>query len=175
MALVVETIGSVPLSLQLCREGVGGITGKSPTVALRNTVDGKYLDWNDLTFKASGWVTKYGSMDEGERGNYQRLFHPQDVGAVAGTIMVAEYHVDDGVDVVGDASDLLVFVRSGQDTSLLRKALTNRMWESGGAPGNLVLFDDDDSTPLLNWHLTDAGGGGVAETVGAPARRSKAT
>ena len=173
VALVVETSQVVPLCLGLVREGVGGITGKSPTVALRNVVTGQYLDWGDNTFKFSGWTLRRASMADQDNGNYQRIYTP--AGVVAGDILLAEFHVDDGVGVAGEASDMLVFVKTGQNSELLRKALTNRMWEAGGAPGHLTLFDDDDSTPLLSWQLRDERNGGIAESVGTPSRRSKAT
>lgn len=168
---------SVPLELTIEKEGTGGITGQAPTVALRDgaTID-SYLDWSDETFKTAGWTLKFAGLTEVGRGHYQRIFNPASVtGLQAGATLVAEYHVDNGGDVRGDAHDIILMVRTSQDVTLLRKALTNRVEESPGTPGQLVLFDDDDATQLLNWKLRDANGNGIVSTVGAPSRRAKAT
>ena len=103
---------AITLPLTLDQEGVGGITGKSPTVALRDaTTTDSYLDWGDSTFKVAAWGTKYGSMTEVERGHYQRSLDATAVAAiVAGSLLVAEYHVDDGGDVIGDSHEVLTIV-----------------------------------------------------------------
>jgi len=169
---------SAPLLLTVRREGVGGIGGLSPTVALRDgsTTD-SYLDFSDDTFKTVGWTTKYASMTEIERGHYQRNLDLSALSVSEGDILVAEYHVDNASDVVGDAADLLAVVvpPSGVDLSLVRKSITNRMEEYPGTPGTLILFDDDNTTPLMTWELRDAAGGGVVATTGTPARRSVGT
>lgn len=58
--------------------------------------------------------------------------------------------------------------------ALLRKALTNRLEETSGGPGRLVLYEDDGVTPLLTWDVTDAEGGPVAPVTGTPSRRGAA-
>lgn len=110
---------SVPLILTIEKEGVGGVTGKSPTVALRNAAGTtSYLDWNDNTFKTSGWTTKYASMTEVERGHYQRILNSSLVSAiVAGFKVAAEYHVDDGSGTIGDALDVILFVEEIHDVA----------------------------------------------------------
>lgn len=55
--------------------------------------------------------------------------------------------------------------------TLMRKALTNRIEESPGNPGQLTLFDDDGTTVLERWDIRDAYGNGVTSTPGAPAKR----
>jgi hypothetical protein len=63
----------------------------------------------------------------------------------------------------------------GLRTALLEKVHRNRLEEAPGNPGTLVLYDDDDLTPLLTWTLRDELGGAVASSPGAPSRRTKAT
>jgi len=166
---------AVPLFLTVRREGVGGITGLSPTVALRDgsTID-SYLDFNDNTFKTAAWTTKYASMTDVERGHYQRSLDLSALSVSEGDVLIAEYHVDNSGDVVGDSADLLAVVvpPSGVDLALVRKSITNRMEESAGNPGTLILYDDDGTTPLMTWQLRDESGGGIVATVGTPARRS---
>lgn len=94
----------VPLMLTVEEPGAGGVTGLVPTVAVRRTSDGFYLDWDDNTFKSSGWVTKYGDMTEIERGHYYRNLNAAAALAVQGDRWAAEYHVSGG-----DDSDLIVF------------------------------------------------------------------
>lgn len=114
-----KTDTAASLDLTIDQEGVGGVTGKSPTVAIReaSTVD-SYLDFSDSTFKTSGWVTKYTIMSEVERGHYTRNINLSAIGAISvGDVFSVEYHVDDGADVVGNAQDILVVVNSFYDTA----------------------------------------------------------
>jgi len=105
----------VPLELTIDQEGVGGVTGQSPTVALRDasTTD-SYLDFDDDTFKTAAWGTKYASMAEVERGHYVRIFDAAAATVAAGTVLSAEYRVDSG-SIVGDDHDLIRFVASIDD------------------------------------------------------------
>lgn len=172
MHIVAEVGSTVPLSLVVNRSGSGGINGLVPTVALRQgALPSSYLDWSDSTFKTSGWVTKYAALTAAERGHYQRLLNLSTINAVAGTSYVVQFFVSSG-DVQGEAEDVILVVPSvSTDTTLLRKALTNRMEETAGSPGQLTLFDDDGVTVLMRWDLRDATGGAVVSTVGTPARR----
>lgn len=167
---------AVPLDLTILQEGIGGLTGMAPTVAVRDggTLD-TYLDWSDNTFKTAGWVLKYGALSEVERGHYQRTLNVLSLSIAGNKALVAEFHLDGGGNLKGSAHDVLLVSSLFSDVTLLRKGLTNRMDESPGNPGNLTLFDDNDTTPLLHWFLRDAAGGGIVAGVGAPARRSKTT
>jgi hypothetical protein len=167
---------AVPLDLTITQEGVGGVTGQTPTVALRDgSTLNSYLDFSDSTFKTSGWTQKYAPLTEVEKGHYQRLLSMPALVPVPvdGKAYVAEYELNSGVGKGVDHDVLLV--ASVTDVVLLRKGLTNRLEEAPGFPGTLVLYDDDGVTPLLNWTLRDASGGPVVGAVGAPARRSAAT
>jgi len=169
------TMTAAPLDLTVDRQG--GVTGLAPTVALRDTATNGYLDWADATFKTSGWATRYAAMSAVERGHYQLTLNLSATPAVvAGMVLVAEYHVDNGADVVGDAHDY-VAVEANQtaDIALMRKALTNRLEETSGNPGVLRLYDDDGSTVLKTWPLCDEGGGAVLPAVGTAARRDSDT
>ncbi len=58
-------------------------------------------------------------------------------------------------------------------TDLVRKILTNRLELSAAYPNNHVLYDDDNSTPLLQWSVTDVNNAGIVLNPGVPARRSQ--
>ena len=170
--LTVEASGTIPLTLNISRQNSGGVTGLSPTVALRNAlVAGSYLDWADLTFKTAGWTTKYSPMVEIEGGNYQQTLALPSISAETGDVYSAEFNVVAGSSA-GAASDIVYVVEVQEDVGLLRKMMDNRLEETPGDPGTLVLYDDDGVTPLKTWQLRDAAGGPTTAAIGAPSRRS---
>jgi hypothetical protein len=171
-----KAVTSLPLFLTVNRAGAGGITGLSPTVALRDASTlNSYLDFNDGIFKTSGWTTKYAALSEVERGHYQRSLDVSALSVNVFDVLIAEYHVDNGSDVVGDASDLLIITELGGDMKIVRQSITNRMENASGTPGQLVLYDDDGVTPLFTWEIRDEFGGGIIAQTGVPARRGAGT
>lgn len=117
---------AVPLELTIDQEGVGGVVGQSPTVAVRDAATANsYLDWADLTFKAAGWITKYGGAVEVERGHYRR---PLDLSAVPeivpGMVLAIEFHVDDGGTIIGDDMDHLLVGSEIAQTALVAAGAT---------------------------------------------------
>ena len=137
VALVAQaTDTAVPLDLTITAEGVGGVTGKSPTVAIRDaTTTTDYLDWTDSTFKAAGWTNKYGTMTEIERGHYQRSLDATAVAAiVSGSVLVAEFYVDDGASTVGVGHDLISFEPATLAIADVQTAMTNQGYTTTRAP-----------------------------------------
>lgn len=175
---------SVPLELTIEQEGVGGLTGQLPSVRVRDgsTLD-SFLDWDDWTFKTVGHGTKDKLLDEVGDGHYTIELSLALIGAVVGNVFVAQYVVNDGGDVIGDAHDVILVGQQAlsdmaallADVSLLRKLYTNRQEQFPGTPGRLILWDDDGVTPLLEWELRDAAGNGIVSNIGCPAKRSAAT
>ncbi len=160
----------VPLVLTISKGGVGGIAGLSPTVQLRRTSDGFFLDWSDDTFKNSGWTTLDGPLTDLGGGQYQRVADLGAIGAVNTDTLVALY-VNTASGSRGASNDVLHV----EDMELLRQMVSNRIEESPGSPGQLVLYDEDDLTPRKTWELRDYLGGSTLPSVGAPSRRSAAT
>lgn len=85
-----------PLTFELLLQtyvGVGA-TGQTPTVALRRVTDGYYLDFNDNTFKSSGWTTRQKALTEvnatNSPGLYQYVLATSSIIAATGDY-VAEY------------------------------------------------------------------------------------
>jgi hypothetical protein len=97
------------LDLTIEKEGIGGVVGLAPTVALRNAATlNSYFDWADSTFKTSGWTTKYAAMTAVERGHYRRALDLSTTPSIIeGMALVAEYHVDNGSGIIGDAHDII--------------------------------------------------------------------
>lgn len=102
------------LDLTIDQAGIGGVTGKAPTVAIRLASSlNNYLDFSDFQFKTAGWGTKYAPLSEVEKGHYSRNLDLSAVtGVSVGDMLVAEYSVNDGGDVVGEGHDLFVVVKS---------------------------------------------------------------
>lgn len=87
---------ALPLELAASLLGTGGVTGLAPTVAIRDAVSSKYLDWNDMTFKSSGWTTKNKAMTDLGTGVYQALLNVSVLGYTLANLperLVAEYTV----------------------------------------------------------------------------------
>jgi hypothetical protein len=99
---------TVPLQLTVDREGEGGLTALTPTVAIRDaaTTD-YYLDFDDNQFKTSGWVTKYQAMTHVERGLYTYILDLNALSVSAGQFLSAEYYVNES-GVVGVDNDLIL-------------------------------------------------------------------
>ena len=157
----------IPLFLTITREGAGGVTGKAPTVALRNNDTDDYLDFADNTFKAVGWATKFQPLTELAGGHYRYNISAPAIGALPEDVFIAEFKVDDGSAVRGAAQDIILI----EDLPVMRKIVTNRLEDFPGNPGSLVLYDDDGVTPFRSWELRDATGGAVSAAIGAPAKR----
>ncbi len=175
-AIPVDTTATnVPLHLTVSKDGTGGVTGLTPTVALRDgSTLNSYLDWDDDTFKTSGWTTKYATLSEVERGHYQRTLSMVDIGATAGKFYMAEYRVNDGSGTA-DAMDILIVTSVVSQVDLQDQQILNRLEEAPGNPGTLILYARDGTTPLKTWNLRDSGGGPTTASAGAPSRRSAAT
>lgn len=103
-----------PFNLTIDLEGIGGITGATPTMAMRDatTLD-SYLDWNDLTFKTAGWTAKYLDMDEVERGHYTSIVDLDSISGISvGSILSMEYHLDEGGALLGEDQETLIVVET---------------------------------------------------------------
>lgn len=63
---------TIPLTFEIYDLVTGAtVTGESPTVSIYRTSDGYFFDWDDDTFKASGWTTKEQTLTEiGTEGRY---------------------------------------------------------------------------------------------------------
>ena len=161
----------VPLFLTISRSSTGGVPGMSPTVELRRTSDGSYLDFSDNTFKSVGWVSRQGALNDIGGGCYQRTLDLATIGAVVKDVLVAIFTVNNGDDVLGVTNDTYVV----EDLETMRQLVTNRLEETPGSPGHLVLYEDDGVTVRSSWAIRDVVGGPVVASVGNPARRGPRT
>ena len=118
------------LTFTVTQDGIGGVTGETPTVAIRRAESTTlYLDFADNTFKSAAWTTKYAPLAEVERGHYQRNFDASAVTLTAGDVLVAEYWIDDGGSVVADAHDLLIMVAALPGVPPTPAAIADAVWD----------------------------------------------
>lgn len=167
-----------PLSLAVDQLGTGGVAGLTPVLQLRlATTTTFYLDFFDMTFKAAAWVTKQVPLLDVGLGVYTfNLNVAGIVGVAVGQIFSAEYILTsppNPANVVGTDNDILFVTSKLEQITLTRKYANNRLVETSGNPGKLVLYDDDSITVLETHDLHDEFGGGIAVTVGSPANRTK--
>lgn len=78
----------------------------------------------------------------------------------------------------GEYNDSLNNIQSTVDdvdvrTLLINKIQTNKLELVDGDSGNWILYDDDNSTPLLTFDVTDKDGALIVQQTHVPSRRSK--
>lgn len=56
---------------------------------------------------------------------------------------------------------------------LILQILRNRLELADGSTDNWVLYDDDDTTPLLRWSVRDKAGNAILQPLSAPSRRTR--
>lgn len=105
-----------PFVLTIDQEGVGGLTGLSPTIAFRDaTTLNSYLDFDDFTFKTTGIITQYVQLDEVGRGHYTYSLDPSSISGISiGTTLVAEYRLNES-GLIADTHETALFVESITD------------------------------------------------------------
>lgn len=72
------------------------------------------------------------------------------------------------IDTVGLLSDNIEI-----RTLLIKKILTNRLDLEDGSSGNLKLYDDDDTSVLASWDVTDKSNNPIVERPNNNSRRSR--
>lgn len=135
----------------------GGVTGLTPTVGLRDAATlNSYLDFNDNTFKISGWTTKYATLSAVERGHYQRSLDISALpGVLAGKVYSAEYRVAES-SIFIDTHDMLHVtaivdvMETGFDLRrMLRIAAASTAGKVTGGPSAPVFRDLQDANDMI--------------------------
>lgn len=173
MIQIEKSATNYPLTLTISENGVGGVTGLSATVAIRNAATtNSYMDWADGLFKTTGWTTKNGPMTDLGTGVYIRnLSISATASLLVGLVLAAEYIAPaNGID-----TELLEIVTEQADVTLVRKNLKNKFSFVAGNPGTMTLYDDDGVTPILTWAVRDHNNGAVTSADGDPSLRGAAT
>lgn len=130
----------LPLYLRYTEDGIA-ITGLSVKVSLRDTQTGKYLDFNDNTWKFAGWVEKQKVLIDLGDGQYQYMWDSS-LAVSTAMILAGEYEV---VDVVYGAvsTDFLTFGIAALDPSAVAAAVWNRATSLHTTPGTFGVLVKD--------------------------------
>lgn len=152
------------------------LTGKSDiSVSIRRNSDGLTYDWDDAAWKAfSACVEPRRAMSEVDGANYPGEYSEvftSPTGDDIYQVSVDQVPRTDAANVPQSGE-----IRAGQWAGTIeftRKILNNRQELSNGATGNMVTYDDDDTTVLVTSDATDYTGNPISLAPTAPARRSR--
>jgi hypothetical protein len=159
---------TVPLVLVINK--ATGVTGLSPTVAIRYGVNSSfYFDFDDNTFKTSGWTTRRATLSEIEPGLYE-LAGGLDTSAFANLdssvkYLVAEYEADGAVD-----TDIIELVELEESITEILRIAKNRLVVNISTQ-KLELYNDAGDTVIQSWDLATEGGEPVATSFGVQTKR----
>jgi len=143
--------------------------GLSPVVTIRDVETG------NIVISGAGMVEK----GDGFYGYYFSSFNPeQDYAIICDSVTLSgverytyaasgEYH-----DVLNEIESTVGIV--DLRTDLLRKVQTNRLELFDGDTDNWILYDDDGTTPLLTFSVSDKNGDIIVQCPNTPSRRSHA-
>lgn len=174
-----RTATNLPLALNVSRAGVGGVTGLSCRVSIRNAATASsYLDFADMTFRSSSWTQKESSLADIGNGTYQLA--SLNVSAITNLPaepcnLLAEYRVLDAsslstaIDVI-QVDDAIDEIRADSNalaasiTELLRiaknKLVVNLTLQ------RLELYNDAGTVVIQHWPLLTNGGENVQTQFG---------
>ena len=144
---------------------VGG--GADSSLRVRRSVDGYLLDWDDMTFKASGWTTPATLFIEIDAVNLPGYYHKiidisgwddglyQLMAAYVAGEVVARGHSDLQVQ---SGQEIPAYLGEQVDGNLnqVLQVLSNRLVIDAGT-GAYTIYADDGVTPLLTGTISNTG------------------
>ena len=128
----------VPLELRYLDSGIPVVGLTAIKVQLRDTKTGNYLDFNDQTWKASGWTTKQVTLSEVGDGSYQYLWNSA-TAVMVSMIIAAEYEVQDS-GYEEETTDFLLFGVAALDPSTVASAVWDKQTSAHQVPGSFGLL-----------------------------------
>jgi hypothetical protein len=196
-----DCVGSGALGATIDMVGGGrvfGGTGFTGTWTLKNIVDGPPPGVAQLEFLSGlckldatctgGIILLYGEASFVNLGAastiYNNLFNAANVDAQlaashgSGDWTAAAVSTPSAADIADAVWDEAVAdhqtpATAGHRLELLKKIMTNKLTLSETGDGELVLYDDDDTTPLLTWTQRDKSGDPISIPAEAPAQRGR--
>jgi hypothetical protein len=147
-----------------------GITGSTDLVIkIKRDADNYFYDFDDSTFKASGWTTISDTFSEVNAsvvpGEYE--YNLDTSGFSDGIYTAYVEYTGSQTTAYRDKIEFICLRGKDFETEILVRWIRNAQGFSGS---NMILYDDDNSTPLLTWPITQ---GSLA--VSPPLNRGKAT
>lgn len=147
--ILVTEIDNAALSLIVTAvDGIaGGIEGLQIFVRIRNgETTNQYLDFDDNTFKTSGWVQQLQVLDDLGSGQYQHLLDVDSLSRASGDSLVAEYQCT--TTLVFNASEIILV------ETAVRVGLTMTVNDGGGQTGltaTVRIRDAVTTNSYLDW------------------------
>lgn len=180
MAVRIRTGDSEPITFLALDTSSLPLSGKTDIKArIWRASDSLFLDWSDMTFKAFGSVTQLLQVlsEIGSTGEYLYLL---DTSVITNPTTDDAYQVtllqDTGTDVANlPAVGELKIGQWVDELVLTKKILKNRLELDDGDSNNWTLYDDDDTTILLTFDVTDKNGDPITQPIGVPSNRTRGT
>lgn len=156
MIQYIKNVGDNAIVLELWIYDLNGegVISQAPKLSVRRLSDNQFLDFNDNTFKSSGWTTRQATMTEIDavlsKGGYGYSWNSSL--SVAGE---SEYAVEYESSTPGYSFDVDYISFMLEDMSNVKKFLFNKRNIDKTAPNpKEVLYDDDETTEIASWELT---------------------
>ena len=153
-------------------------------LSVRRTSDNLIYDWNDYTFRAGIACTSprilMTEIDSVFSPGYYQLSGGFDTSLIANHTSNEQYQLtvaQEGLPQNADNVPQIGEIVEGDyldEIDLLRKDITNRKDLAPGKTDNWVLYDDDSTTPILTWDVSDQYSREIQIAERVPARRTKA-
>ena len=143
-------------------------TGLSPTVNVRDVSDGSLVVSGSLMVEKGDGCYAYDFIAYDSTKDYSVLC---DAVTLSGTDRYSwgstgEYNTSlNAIKLTVDNVDVR--------TLLIRKIQTNKLELADGDTGNWTLYEDDGTTPLLTFDVTDKDGNLIVQQTHVPSKRSK--
>jgi hypothetical protein len=144
-------------------------TGLSPVVKIRDASNGSIVVNNSAMTEIGDGFYKY---------NFAAFDTSKDYTIICDSVTLTgheryTYATSEDRGLVTDIDTNLDAV--GVTTTLIKKVQINKLELADGSSGNWILYDTDDSTPLLTFDVTDKDGNAISQPAGAPAKRTRGT
>lgn len=152
--------------------------GLAPTLRIRRNTDGYQYDWNDGTFKASGWTTLDGVATEPDAVNdpgayYWEVGTGSVVDVFPSAFVDAEYTFCVDESTIPYNASYSYWIRDRRLCWLLAAQLVqNKKKLEEGSSDNMTYYEDDGSSELRIVSVTDKNGGPITLPAGTPAQEA---
>jgi hypothetical protein len=142
-------------------------TGLSPIIRIRNVVDGSVVSSGTMTELGDGlYAFDFSGYDIEE--DYAILCDAVTLPAGNRYKFLSSGEYGDIIDTVGILSDNIEI-----RTLLVKKILANKLELADGDTANWVLYDDDDTSVLATWDVTDKTDSPIEEQPYGSSRRTR--
>lgn len=151
------------------QSGVITTSGLSPTIRIRDVSDGSVVASGIMAELGDGFYT-YDFIGYDITNEYAILCDAVTLSDLDRykSLTTGEYgDIINGIGLVSDNIDFRV--------ELVKKIWQNKLELSDGDTGNLVIYEDDDTTPRISWDVTDVVDNPIAQDAYNPSKRSRGT